>query len=181
MNERNQPIHFERSLYKDQYFLYGSLELPKHIKAYFDGFSSEYNSLSDETRFFDLGFVLLRGYNIKKVLGDWIRNHPEISEESIVTNIGLLMLKFDDVNTATILKNMHSFSLNEMLDFFKPIFLDCYLEEKGKQIFDDLCIANSTRRIDCKLHEHYLGEIHPNGKWQWTEYKPDKYDWRSIK
>ena len=27
---------------------------------------------------------------------------------------------------------------------------------------------------------HVVGEIHPNGKWVWTEYKPGKFDWRVI-
>lgn len=26
-----------------------------------------------------------------------------------------------------------------------------------------------------------VGDIHPNGKWVWTEYKPGKFDWRGIK
>ena len=26
-----------------------------------------------------------------------------------------------------------------------------------------------------------VGDIHPNGKWAWTEYQPGKFDWRTIK
>ena len=26
-----------------------------------------------------------------------------------------------------------------------------------------------------------VGDLHPNGKWVWTEYKPGKFDWRGIK
>lgn len=26
-----------------------------------------------------------------------------------------------------------------------------------------------------------VGDIHPNGKWAWTEYQPGKFDWRAIK
>lgn len=25
-----------------------------------------------------------------------------------------------------------------------------------------------------------VGDLHPNGKWVWTEYKPGKFDWRTI-
>lgn len=25
-----------------------------------------------------------------------------------------------------------------------------------------------------------VGDIHPNGKWMWTEYQPGKFDWRTI-
>lgn len=27
--------------------------------------------------------------------------------------------------------------------------------------------------------ERKIGDIHPNGKWVWTEYKPGKFDWRT--
>lgn len=28
---------------------------------------------------------------------------------------------------------------------------------------------------------HKIGDLHPNGKWVWTEYKPGKFDWRTPK
>lgn len=28
--------------------------------------------------------------------------------------------------------------------------------------------------------EHKIGDMHPNGKWVWVEYKPRKFDWRTI-
>ncbi len=31
-----------------------------------------------------------------------------------------------------------------------------------------------------KLAKHNVGDLHPNGKWVWTEYKPGKFDWRGI-
>lgn len=31
-----------------------------------------------------------------------------------------------------------------------------------------------------KIH-HEVGDIHKNGLWYWTEYKPGKFDWRTIK
>ena len=27
---------------------------------------------------------------------------------------------------------------------------------------------------------HQVGDLHPNGKWVWTEYKPGKFDWRTA-
>lgn len=32
-----------------------------------------------------------------------------------------------------------------------------------------------------KTTAHKVGDIHKNGKWFWTEYKPGKFDWRNIK
>lgn len=31
-----------------------------------------------------------------------------------------------------------------------------------------------------KQSKHNVGDLHPNGKWVWTEYKPGKFDWRGI-
>lgn len=31
-----------------------------------------------------------------------------------------------------------------------------------------------------KQRKHNVGDLHPNGKWVWTEYKPGKFDWRGI-
>ena len=28
---------------------------------------------------------------------------------------------------------------------------------------------------------HVIGEVHPNGKWVWTEYKKGEFDWRTRK
>lgn len=32
-----------------------------------------------------------------------------------------------------------------------------------------------------KAIQRQVGDVHPNGKWSWTEYKPGKFDWRPIK
>jgi len=32
-----------------------------------------------------------------------------------------------------------------------------------------------------KAIKRQVGDVHPNGKWAWTEYKSGKYDWRPIK
>lgn len=181
MNINKQPVVFKQPLNKNKYFSYGSLDLPHHIKAYVDNFSSEYQSLSDEKRLLDLGFVLLRGFNLKKSIKDWLKNHPEISEDSIVNNIGWLLIKFNDVDEREILEYMDSMNLSQMIDYFTPILLNCYSEDDSFQMFDDSDIANTKRSIHGIIAGHYLGEIHPNGKWRWTEYKLNKYDWRAIK
>ena len=28
---------------------------------------------------------------------------------------------------------------------------------------------------------HKVGDLHPNGRWVWTEYSPGKFDWRTVK
>ena len=32
-----------------------------------------------------------------------------------------------------------------------------------------------------KAVQRKVGDMHPNGKWVWTEYKPGKFDWRPPK
>jgi hypothetical protein len=181
MNITDPPIHFEQPLRKDKYFTFGKLNLPHHIKAYVDSYSYECQSLSIETRLLDLGFALLRGYDIKKTILDWLKDRPDISEDFITANIGWILLKFDDADEAEILDNIDTMNLSEMIDYFKPRLLDCYSEIGDLQIFDDNDIANTTRRNHALFNGHYLGEVHPNGKWQWTEYNLNKYDWRTIK
>ncbi|MDE7154799.1 MAG: hypothetical protein K2N79_00730 [Muribaculaceae bacterium] len=181
MNIYKSPVFYKRPLHKEKYFMYGNLELPHHIKAYIDNFSYEFQKLSDEERLLDLGFTLLRGYNIKKNIQDWLKNHPEISEDSIVSNIGWLLLKFHDVDKGKILTNMNTMNLSQMIDYFKPLLLNCYSEDNKTQMFDDNDIANTSRHTKGIIAGHYLGEVHPNGKWQWTEYKLNKFDWRTIK
>lgn len=34
--------------------------------------------------------------------------------------------------------------------------------------------------VNKTVKKHVVGEVHPNGKWVWTEYKPGKFDWRGI-
>src|SRR5574344_472282 len=31
------------------------------------------------------------------------------------------------------------------------------------------------------MKAHQVGDMHPNGKWVWTEYKPGRFDWRPLK
>lgn len=181
MNVTNSPVAFQRPLNKNIYFAYGRLDLPHSVRSYVDGGCSEYQDLSDESRLLDLSFVLLKGYNLKKEIKDWLKEHPYVSEDYIVSCIGYILLKFNDVDEEEIFNNMDVMDLSQMIDYFKPLLLNCYREENGMQMFDESDIANTSRSIQGTLGGHYLGEIHPNGKWQWTEYKPNKYDWRAIK
>ena len=39
-----------------------------------------------------------------------------------------------------------------------------------------------TKAVSGEIEKaHQVGDIHPNGKWVWTEYKPGKFDWRNLK
>ena len=54
-------------------------------------------------------------------------------------------------------------------------------------------IAHATASVISKLDDvkksdetdiekaHQVGDLHPNGKWVWTEFSPGKFDWRTIK
>lgn len=50
--------------------------------------------------------------------------------------------------------------------------------EKLKGVKLDIKISKSEDDDLEKAHE--VGDLHPNGKWVWTEYRPGKFDWRGI-
>ena len=179
MDINKARVVYTRPINKSRYFTYGRLELPYSVRSYVDSGCSEYQELDDEGRLLDLAFVLLRGYNLKKEVKDWLNDHPYIAEKSIVTSIGMILLRFHDIDEAVVWDNIDSMDLPQMVDWFKATLLDCYAEEEGMQEFDSG--GKASERIRASFGGHYLGEVHPNGKWQWTEYRPDKYDWRTIK
>lgn len=40
--------------------------------------------------------------------------------------------------------------------------------------------AETPRKAEKKTPKHKVGDLHPNGKWIWKEYKPGKFDWRNA-
>lgn len=81
----------------------------------------------------------------------------------------------------------------------KRIWYECIpelanYEEKGKVVFlknyrnttisPGNCNDGDWEKITTALKSkksRAVGDIHPNGKWVWTEYAPGKFDWRVIK
>lgn len=39
--------------------------------------------------------------------------------------------------------------------------------------------AGAAQKTGKKTPKHKVGDLHPNGKWIWKEYKPGKFDWRN--
>ena len=53
------------------------------------------------------------------------------------------------------------------------------VEENIKKSFQsDVLEAKITNEVE---KAHNVGDMHPNGKWVWVEYKPGKFDWRPVK
>jgi len=52
----------------------------------------------------------------------------------------------------------------------------------SKGFNDNFSQENISKAYDDEFNKaHQVGDIHPNGKWVWTEIKPGKFDWRVIK
>ena len=54
----------------------------------------------------------------------------------------------------------------------------------GQPVINTLFVeSNKTynNMNDIEKAKHQVGDIHPNGKWVWTEYAPGKFDWKSMK
>ena len=52
----------------------------------------------------------------------------------------------------------------------------------SKGFNDNFSQENISKAYDDEFNKaHKVGDIHPNGKWVWTEIKPGKFDWRVIK
>ena len=49
------------------------------------------------------------------------------------------------------------------------------LKEEPKKQEDNATTVGRGHKV-----ERNIGDIHPNGKWVWVEYKPGKFDWRTI-
>lgn len=52
----------------------------------------------------------------------------------------------------------------------------------SKGFNDNFDQENISKAYDDNFNKaHKVGDVHPNGKWVWTEYKPGKFDWRGVK
>lgn len=52
----------------------------------------------------------------------------------------------------------------------------------SKGFNDNFDQENISKAYDEEFNKaHKVGDIHPNGKYVWTEYKPGKFDWRGVK
>lgn len=52
----------------------------------------------------------------------------------------------------------------------------------SKGFNDNFDQENISKAYDDEFNKaHKVGDVHPNGKWVWTEYKPGKFDWRGVK
>ncbi|MCM1142905.1 MAG: hypothetical protein NC453_30435 [Muribaculum sp.] len=73
----------------------GAIELPHSIRTYFDGFASEYNSISEEKKLLDLGYVLQRGYDLEAQIKACLFDRPHIGSDDFKHAFGTLIEYLD--------------------------------------------------------------------------------------
>lgn len=115
------------------------------------------NSACGEKNGAVLANYLLKGYKVR--LMSWVTGRTLCG---IVVSGSLRYLKdiFGEQNL--IIEDKTSGDYEEYLVAVKP----SEPKEKGKR--------GATRK-------HQVGELHPSGKYVWVEYKPGKFDWKSVK
>lgn len=83
-------------------------------------------------------------------------------------------------NIANIIKDRREQMRSNILKGFAPEEESAVVEEP-KVEKTETCKSTLDLDIFKAREKRAVGTIHPNGKWVWTEYKPGKYDWKSLK
>lgn len=66
------------------------------------------------------------------------------------------------------------------IEYRKKMIADAVKELKAKKSVKATSEHKEAASKPQKQRKHNVGDLHPNGKWVWTEYKPGKFDWRGI-
>lgn len=66
------------------------------------------------------------------------------------------------------------------MEYRKKMIADAVKELKAKKSVKATSEQKKAASNPQKQAKHNVGDLHPNGKWMWTEYKPGKFDWRGI-
>lgn len=65
-------------------------------------------------------------------------------------------------------------------EYRKKMLEDAARAAKTEKTVKATSAQKDTDSKQKKTLKHNVGDIHKNGKWVWTEYKPGKFDWRNI-
>lgn len=65
-------------------------------------------------------------------------------------------------------------------EYRKKMLEDAVKGLKVKKSVKTTLAAKTAASKQQKQAKHVVGDLHTNGKWVWTEYKPGKFDWRGI-
>ena len=66
------------------------------------------------------------------------------------------------------------------MEYRKKMIADAVRGLKVKKSVKATSAPKAAASKQQKQTKHNVGDLHPNGKWVWTEYKPGKFDWRGI-
>ena len=89
-------------------------------------------------------------------------------------------LKSSDGKKVTSRKQAIAIAMSEAEDYAEKADLISAIHIGSVREAEEILKAAGTEG-DLFEKAHKVGDIHPNGKWVWTEYKPGKFDWRTIK
>ena len=89
-------------------------------------------------------------------------------------------LKSSDGKKVTSRKQAIAIAMSEAEDYSEKADLISAINISSVHEAEEILKAAGTEG-DLFEKAHKVGDVHPNGKWVWTEYKPGKFDWRGIK
>lgn len=89
-------------------------------------------------------------------------------------------LKFSDGKKVTSRKQALAVAMSESEDYAEKANMMNSIQINNIEEAEDIIKATGTEDLFEKA-KHQVGNIHPNGKWVWTEYAPGKFDWKSLK
>lgn len=65
-------------------------------------------------------------------------------------------------------------------EYREKMLADAALAAKTEKAVKTTSGAEKSDNKPKRSPKHKVGDLHRNGKWVWTEYKPGKFDWRNI-
>ena len=89
-------------------------------------------------------------------------------------------LKSSDGKKVTSRKQALAIAMSESEDYAEKADLISAIRIDSVREAEEILKAAGTEG-DLFEKAHKVGDVHPNGKWVWTEYKPGKFDWRGVK
>jgi hypothetical protein len=99
---------------------------------------------------------------IKKVMREFKNGKLKTADGKLVTDkkqaLAIAMSESEDYSEKSIMSNIEINSLSEAEDIIKSAGTEDLFEKA-----------------------HNVGDVHPNGKWVWTQLSNGKFDWRTIK
>lgn len=180
-------------------FLFSSLHVDGLNKKQLKGYVSQlqqkrYIDIYEKGQYYFTGEILNSGFEALKQFENEQLSTPEVKVEEVTADE--LKIKIEnDILEANKMGVFHWYGddANKLTKLIGKKASEAFCKKMDKLINPAIPapakVKASTKKASgaqpitetVKTTAHKVGDIHKNGKWFWTEYKPGKFDWRNIK